>query len=150
MLYAVTWWSRSTWILSTHVRQHLCVVDVARNSHVTAELELSVSRREWHTVRLANMLQGTQESAYLCHATLKLEQCCYWQTAGVLTLTCTFQHSVNSSMIHNLPLPQISCKSSMTFWAAFVKRFALCYQTICLSAVCVCDVGVFWPNVWMD
>ena len=33
------------------------------------------------------------------------------------------------------------------FWA-FVKRFAPCYQTVfCLS---VCDVGVLWPNCWMD
>ena len=34
------------------------------------------------------------------------------------------------------------------FGRPFVKRFALCYQTvICLS---VCDVGVLWPNGWMD
>jgi len=29
----------------------------------------------------------------------------------------------------------------------FVKRFALCYQTVvCLSVCPVCDVGVLWPN----
>ena len=38
----------------------------------------------------------------------------------------------------------------------FVKRFALCYQTVvCLScpvlSVCpVCNVGILWPNGWMD
>ena len=33
----------------------------------------------------------------------------------------------------------------------FVKRFALCYQTVvCLSWLPVWDVGVLWPNGWMD
>jgi len=40
------------------------------------------------------------------------------------------------------------------FWRPFVKWFALCYRTIVLS-VCrvfqsVCNVGVLWPNGWMD
>jgi len=33
------------------------------------------------------------------------------------------------------------------------KRFALCYRTVVLSVLsvlCVCDVGVLWPNGWMD
>ena len=33
-----------------------------------------------------------------------------------------------------------------TFGRPFVKRFALCYRT-CPS---VCNVGVLWPNGWMD
>jgi len=36
----------------------------------------------------------------------------------------------------------------------FVKRFALCYRTIvfpvCTPVLSVCNVGVFWPNGWMD
>ena len=33
------------------------------------------------------------------------------------------------------------------FVRPFVKRFALCYR----SVVCpVCNVGVLWPNGWMD
>jgi len=29
------------------------------------------------------------------------------------------------------------------------KQFTLCYQiVVCLS--CLCDVGVLWPNGWMD
>jgi len=47
------------------------------------------------------------------------------------------------------------------FGRPFVKRFALCYQTVvclsCLSCsvlsvclyVCECDIGVLWPNRWM-
>jgi len=32
-----------------------------------------------------------------------------------------------------------------------VKRFALCYQTVVLLSVLpVCNVGVLWPNGWMD
>ena len=41
----------------------------------------------------------------------------------------------------------------MIFGRPFVKRFALCYQTVvCLScpACPVCDVGVLWPNGWTD
>ena len=41
----------------------------------------------------------------------------------------------------------------MIFGRPFVKRFALCYRTavlsVCLSCL-VCDVGVLWPNGWMD
>jgi len=29
------------------------------------------------------------------------------------------------------------------------KRFAICCWTV-VSAVHVCDVGVLWPNGWMD
>jgi len=43
------------------------------------------------------------------------------------------------------------------FGRPFVKRFALCYQTVvclsypvCLSVCPVCDVGVLWPNGSMD
>ena len=31
----------------------------------------------------------------------------------------------------------------------FVKRFALCYQTVVLFLLSICDVGVLWPNGWM-
>jgi len=37
-----------------------------------------------------------------------------------------------------------------TFERPFVKRFALCYQTVVLHVLSVCDVGVLWPNGWMD
>jgi len=38
------------------------------------------------------------------------------------------------------------------FGQPFVKRFALCYRTVDLpvSVLSVCDVGVLWPNGWMD
>ena len=39
----------------------------------------------------------------------------------------------------------------LIFGRPFVKRFALCYQTVvCLSVLSVCGVGVVWPNGWMD
>ena len=41
----------------------------------------------------------------------------------------------------------------LVFGRPFVKRFALCYWTVvCLSCLfCpVCNVGVSWPNGWMD
>ena len=37
------------------------------------------------------------------------------------------------------------------FLATVCKWFALCYWSIvCLSVLSVCDVGVLWPNGWMD
>jgi len=43
------------------------------------------------------------------------------------------------------------------FRRPFVKRFELCYGTIVCLSVCavlsvlsVCDVGVLWPNCWMN
>jgi len=50
-------------------------------------------------------------------------------------------------------------RSMIDFWATvflFVKRFALCYRTVvcpvlsCLSVCPVCNVGLLWPNGWMD
>jgi len=44
----------------------------------------------------------------------------------------------------------------VVFGRSFVKRFALCYQTVvcpvrsCLSVCPVCNAGVLWPNGWMD
>ena len=35
----------------------------------------------------------------------------------------------------------------LVFGQPFVNRFALCYQTVCLSCP-VCDVRVLWPNGW--
>jgi len=45
---------------------------------------------------------------------------------------------------------------SKMFGRPFVKRFALCYRTVVLSvltvlSVCpVCNIGISWPNGWMD
>jgi len=45
-------------------------------------------------------------------------------------------------------------RSTTVFGRPFVKRFALCYQTVvcpvCLSCLSICDVGVLSPNGWMD
>jgi len=32
----------------------------------------------------------------------------------------------------------------------FVKQFALCYQTVVCLSCPVCNVGILWPNGWMD
>jgi len=38
------------------------------------------------------------------------------------------------------------------FGRPLVKQFALCYWSVVCLSVClsVCDVGVLWPNGWMD
>jgi len=46
------------------------------------------------------------------------------------------------------PLPTLK---EIIFGRPFVKRFALCYRTVvCPVCLSVCNVGVFWPNGWMD
>ena len=37
----------------------------------------------------------------------------------------------------------------VVFGRPFVKRFALCYQTVVLFLLSICDVGVLWLNGWM-
>ena len=36
------------------------------------------------------------------------------------------------------------------FGRPFVKRFALCYQTVVCPVCPVCDVSALWPNGWVD
>ena len=36
------------------------------------------------------------------------------------------------------------------FGRPFVKRISVCYRTVVLSVLPVCNVGVLWPNGWMD
>jgi len=36
------------------------------------------------------------------------------------------------------------------FGRQFAKRFTLCSRTVVLSVCPVCNVGVLWPNGWMD
>jgi len=36
------------------------------------------------------------------------------------------------------------------FGRPFVKRFALCYQTVVCPVLSVCNVRALWPNGWMD
>ena len=44
-----------------------------------------------------------------------------------------------------------NCLKLDAFGRPFVKRFALCYRTaVCPVCLSVCDVGVLWPNGWMD
>jgi len=40
----------------------------------------------------------------------------------------------------------------IVFGRPFVKRFALCYQTVVLSVLSVlsCNAGVLWPNGWTE
>jgi len=41
-------------------------------------------------------------------------------------------------------------RHSVIFGRPFVKRFAICYRTVVLSVCPVCNIGVLWPNGWMD
>ena len=47
-------------------------------------------------------------------------------------------------------MPKYISIGSAVFVRPFVKRFALCYQTVVCVSCHVCDVGVLWKNGWMD
>jgi len=57
------------------------------------------------------------------------------------------------NLYQNLSIPSgyfhlVSCMS--IFERPFVKRFDLCYRTVVLSVCLVSNVGVLWPNGWVD
>jgi len=62
---------------------------------------------------------------------------------------CTLSNTcfLGPTRVHN---PNGMSIASAVFARPFVKRFALCYHTVVLSVCPVCDVGVLWPNGWMD
>jgi len=61
--------------------------------------------------------------------------------------------TTNTCASYSVTLVKPHVQTSRIFGRPFVKRFALCYRTafsclpVCLS---VCNVGVLWPNGWMD
>jgi len=52
--------------------------------------------------------------------------------------------------VHKSKLLAIKCRKLSGFWATVTKRFALCYGTIVLSVMCVCNVRALWLNGSMD
>ena len=44
-------------------------------------------------------------------------------------------------------LRRTTCASNYFLGVRYKQRFALCYRTVVLS---VSNVGVLWPNGWMD
>ena len=47
-------------------------------------------------------------------------------------------------------IPNCFSIGSAVFGRLFLKRFALCYQTVVCLSCPVCNVGVLCPNGWMD
>jgi len=56
---------------------------------------------------------------------------------------CRLSKRSNVSLLH-------VCLLNVVFGRPFVKLFALCYRTVVCPVLSVCDVGVLWPNGWMD
>jgi len=69
-------------------------------------------------------------------------------------------HRLPNRGLDSLRMPRAVVLVVLVFGQPFVKQFALCYRTVVLSClsvwpvfpVClsVCNVGVLWPNGWMD
>ena len=87
------------------------------------------------------------------------------QEAGNRRKHCTC-HQLDRLTTHDGPHTITSCENSIrvvvgnwmdVFGRPFVKRIALCYQTVVCLSVCpvlyvlsVCNVRALWPNGWMD
>ena len=76
----------------------------------------------------------------------------FWLSPGGATscLSSLFEHSRPTGLITNTPKRAWSTSLRPIFGRPFVKRFAVCYRTVVLSVLSVCDVGVLWPNGWTD
>jgi len=61
-------------------------------------------------------------------------------------------HSSNTCFrgFTRVQMPKYISIGSAVFVRPFVKRFAICYQTVVCLSCHVCDVGVLWKNGWMD
>jgi len=56
---------------------------------------------------------------------------------------------INLYTKHILSNVLFSC--TVIFGRLFVKRFALCRMLLSVLSVCpFCNVGVLWPNCWME
>jgi len=73
-------------------------------------------------------------------------------TSTLVNLRLLTRQRVQSTNRMSVPLKYIR-----TFWATVsktVRPMLSAYQTVVCLSVClscpVCDVGVFWPNGWMD
>ena len=72
-----------------------------------------------------------------------------------MTVTLVLWYTVSKRQEHHQAIYADCSLGSLVFGRPFVKRFALCYQTVvclsCLSVLCVTLVYfVLYPNGWMD
>jgi len=75
----------------------------------------------------------------------------YSKHAKRKTLTVSIKYEYKNEYKWNYYFTSIPRIFVPIFGRPFLKRFALCYQTVlCLSALSVCDVGVLCPNGCMD
>jgi len=60
--------------------------------------------------------------------------------------------STNAMQLGNYNLELVHKNNLDSFWATICKTVRPCYQVClsCLSVSHVCNVGVLWPNGWMD
>ena len=59
------------------------------------------------------------------------------------------QSALKQLQIRSVQHHELSDKCCLFGWP-FVKRFALCYQTVVCPVLSVCNVGVLWPSGWVD
>ena len=92
---------------------------------------------------------GQQQQTTLGSFTVKPDiKCCteinMWSTMITLCIQTALQ------FLFHVDYPTNWNNYTLIFGRQFVKRFALCYQTVVCLFCPVCDDGVLLPNGWMD
>ena len=96
-------------------------------------------------------------SSYLCLTSVGVDVAVTEQGSSAQSHRASMSMCRSLSVTSN-PISSESVTSNLTYsvTAIFVKRLALCYQTVVGLSLCpvlscpVCDVGVLLPNGWMD
>jgi len=106
---------------------------------------LNTCNREWTKYEQCPF---TQELVPCQQVSLSLLVNCRWYVMSKLfSITRTVSQTCLRCTLN------LSSAFTPVFGRPFVKRFKLCYQTVVcpvLSICPVCNVGVLWPNGWMD
>ena len=84
---------------------------------------------------------------------IKLGSCCLLSQG--LNILVAHPSSCWWDWLGSNPELQYTCNQSnglpfMLFVRLFVKWFTLCYWTVVCTVLSVCNIGVLWPNGWMD
>jgi len=76
--------------------------------------------------------------------------CCHWSCTIILSSSMEPSSFFSAISASARKFCRHLSRLVLIFGRLFVKRFVLCYQSVVLSVPSVCNVGVLWPNGWMD
>ena len=125
-------------------------------SNVELPLDYKKQRRKYKTI-VELTISHPHATPWRVALTIRcLSHAPYSQLLVNATSSTEVHNSLHCRQRRTEPRPQVTCTENfvkfghVVFRRPFVKQFALCHPTVVLSVCPVCDVGVLWPNGWMD